>query len=317
MKTTKTHLRALTALAAGLLSSSTLLEAAAVSGAMHEPFDYAAGTQFTNPSTLNGGQGWNLSGDISANAAGATWGASLSAGNAIYRTATAPGLTYSATGYLPVSGNKLTLDAVTANQTQNVGRALGGQTIDAGTTYFSLLMSKNNDTIRTINLAFFNGTTEQFAVGQIGAAAGNSAGNIALLMNNSNPGGLVQNATTPIAMGVGVTHLIIGRVDWNAVGNETVSLWVDPADVTTEAAAGATYVSTSGFNMTALTAIRPFVGNTVAGPPSIPAVSANFDEFRLGGSWESVTSLPVPVPEPSSLALAGLGGLAVLRRRKN
>ena len=168
-------------------------------------------------------------------------------------------------------------------------------------------MSKNNDTTRTINLAFFNGGTEQFAVGQIGATAGNSAGNLALLMNNSNPAGLVL-ATSPIAMGVGVTHLIIGRIDWNAVGFETVSLWVDPTSVTTEAAAGSTYVSTSGFELTALTAIRPFVGNaaTVGGVP-VPAASGNYDEFRLGGSWESVTS----VPEPSSLALAGLGGLAL------
>src|ERR1043166_253654 len=99
-------------------------------------------------------------------------------------------------------------------------------------------MSKNTDPIRTMNLAFFNGTTERFAVGQIGAAAGNTAGNIGLLMNNSNPGGLVQNTVNPIAMGVGVTHLTIGRIDWNPAGFETVTLWVDPTNVTSEAAGG-------------------------------------------------------------------------------
>jgi hypothetical protein len=208
------------------------------------------------------------------------------------------------------------LDAVTLNASQNIGRALGGQTIDSGTTYFSLLMSKNTDTIRTMNWAFFNGTSERFAVGQIGAVAGNTAGNIGLLMNNSNPAGLIQSGT-PIAMGLGVTHLVIGRIDWNPSGFETVSIWVDPSDVTTEGAAGSIYASTSGFELTAITGVRPFVGNNVTG---INAISANFDEFRIGGSWESVTSISV-VPEPPSGVLMGLGAILslalTLRRQKS
>ena len=288
--------------------------AAAIVGSMHESFDYTDGTQFINNSTLNGGQGWNLSGNLDANAATANWGALLNSGT--NRFATTPGLSYTATGYLPASGNRLTLDASVANVSQNIGRTLGGQTIDSGTTYFSLLMSKNNDTIRTINWAFFNGTSERFAIGQIATAAGNSGGNIAMLMNNQNPAGLIQNTTSPIAMGVGLTHLLIGRIDWNATGFETVTLWVDPTDATSEGAAGATYLSTSAFELTAITGVRPFVGNTAAG---FPAVSANFDEFRLGGTWESVTSLAV-VPEPASGALLGLGAMSLilaLRRQRS
>jgi len=284
--------------------------AAPVAGSMYEGFDYPDLTQFVNNSTLNGGLGWNTSGNLDPNAAGANWGAVLNSGTNRY--ATAPGLSYTATGYLPASGNKLTMDASVANVSQNVGRTLGGQTIDSGTTYFSLLMSKNNDTARTINWAFFNGNTERFAVGQIATTAGNSGGNITMLMNNNNPAGLLTPGS-PIAMGVGLTHLLIGRIDWNAAGNETVTLWVDPSNVTSEGAAGAAYLATAGFELTALTAVRPFVGNNATG---FPAVSANFDEFRLGGTWESVTSLTV-VPEPTS-ALLGLGGfsLLALRRRK-
>jgi len=283
---------------------------------MQEAFDYPDTTQFAT-TTLNGGQGWNATGSTSPNDPTANWGAVLTAGNSLYRTATAPGLTYSATGYLPASGNKLTLDAATPNQVQNVGRTLGGQIIDTGSTYFSLLMSKNNDTIRTMNWAFFNGATERFAVGMIGATAGNTAGNIGMLMNNSNPAGLIQSGS-PIAMGIGVTHLLVGRIDWNASGSETVSLWVDPTDVTTEAVAGAIYASTSAFELTAITAVRPFAGNgtTIGGNP-VTAVTANFDEFRLGGTWESVTSLGVPAPEPTTGVLAALGlGLALARRRR-
>ena len=300
----------------GVLGITQSSFAAAITGSMSEGFDYPDTTQFVASGTLNGGQGWNASGNLDANAASANWGAVLTAGTGPFKTATTPGLSFAATGYLPATGNKLTMDASSA--VQNVGRNLGGQTIDSGTTYFSLLMSKNNDTIRTINWAFFNGGTERFAIGQIGATAGNSGGNITMLMNNSNPGGLLT-PSSPIAMGIGQTHLLIGRIDWNAAGNETVTLWVDPSNVTSEGAAGASYVSTSAFELTAITAVRPFVGNaaTVGGNP-VPGASANFDEFRLGGSWESVTSLAV-VPEPTSAALLGVGALSLLalRRRGN
>jgi len=291
------------------LSATQIASAGAVSGSMYEGFDYPDATQFVNSSTLNGGQGWNASGNLDANAAGANWGSILNSGTNRY--ATSPGLSFAATGYLPSSGNKLSLDASIANVSQNIGRTLGGQTIDAGTTYFSLLMSKNNDTARTINWAFFNGTTERFAVGQIGTTAGNSGGNITMLMNNSNPGGLLTPAN-PIAMGIGQTHLLIGRIDWNALGNETVTLWVDPGNVTSEGVAGAAYLASNGFELTAITGVRPFVGNNATG---FPAVSANFDEFRLGGTWESVTSLAV-VPEPTSAALVSLGALSLLAWRR-
>jgi len=300
--------------ALGILCATQASHAAAIVGSMQEAFDYPDTTQF---GSLNGGQGWNGAGSTSPNDANANWGAILTSGSAANRTATAPGLSYSATGYLPASGNKLTLDASIGTATQNVGRNLGNQIMDTGSTYFSLLMSKNNDTIRTMNWAFFNGTTERFAVGMIGATAGNSAGNIALLMNNSNPAGLIQSGS-PIAMGNGVTHLMVGRIDWNASGFETVSLWVDPTDVTTEAAAGSIYASTSAFELTAITGVRPFAGNAAAvGGNPVPGVSASFDEFRLGGTWASVTSLPVTVPEPTTAVMAGLGfGLALVGRRR-
>lgn len=309
------------------LGCAQLANAAAIVGSMQENFDYPNGTLVPDASTLNGGKGFNATGTNAANAATANWGGSLNAGAAAgtFRTITTPGLTKTGvTGYLNGSGGKLTLDAVTPpNATQNVGRAFGGQTIDAGTTYFSYLTSRNTaDTARTFNLAFMNGTTEQMAVGQIGATAGNTNGNIGLLMNNSNPAGLIS-ATTPIAMGTNITHLIVGKIEWSAAGNETVSIWVDPTNVTTEAAAGAVYATTNGFNITGITAMRPFSAATatVATPPLTPpltgnSVSSNFDEIRLGGTWASVTTQPVPEPAGAALVVIASLALAAFRRAR-
>jgi MYXO-CTERM domain-containing protein len=57
--------------------------------------------------------------------------------------------------------------------------------------------------------------------------------------------------------------------------------------------------------------VRPFAGNnaTITGQ-NATAVTGSFDEIRLGGTWESVTSLAV-VPEPGSIGLAAMGALGL------
>jgi hypothetical protein len=203
--------------------------------------------------------------------------------------------------------------------------------VDSGTFYFSYLTDKNNDTMRTTSLTFFGpsvGTTapgnvpERLAIGQIGTGTATNAmtnGNLGLFFNNSQPGGVV-NAATPIPYGVGVTHLIIGKVEWNPTGNETVTLWVDPTDVTSEAAAGTPYIVNNGFELTSFNSVRLFSGNEAAAVgaphnhPIKPPVSADYDEIRIGNSWANVTTI---VPEPTGfvLSLVCLAGLASLRRR--
>jgi hypothetical protein len=291
--------------------------AALMAGAMHEPFDYAAATQFGANSANNGGQGWNLTGTTAPNAATANWGATgipgAHGGSAAAKTATTPGLVSTAIGYLPASGNKLTLDATLANQSNNIGRLLGGQAVDAGTLYFSFLTEKNNDTQRTINFAFFNTpSSERLAIGQI-SGTNSTGGNFGALFLNNNATNL-RFAANPIAYGVGVTHLVVGKIEFNAAGvNEAVTFWVDPADVTTEAAAGAAYFTNSEFDLAGITTIRPFVGNNSG---AFNAVSADFDEIRLGGNWASVTTDAVPaIPEPATGLLLAIGGLTLAGTR--
>ncbi|HEX2473999.1 MAG TPA: PEP-CTERM sorting domain-containing protein [Lacipirellulaceae bacterium] len=313
--------------------------AATMVGAAYEPFNYASGTQIIATNNLNGGIGWNATGDVSAaNAADANWGnaaarpAPSGAATNPGKTIGSPTLTYSATGYPGGAGGKAVIDATlggTGNSTTNVSRLMGGQLVDSGTFYFSYLTDKNIDTARTTTLTFFGppvGTTppgsqqERLAIGQIGTGtAGNATtnGNFGLLVNNVNPANVV-NAANPIPYGVGVTHLILGRIDWNPAGNENITIWVDPTNVTTEAAAGAPYLTTSNFELVSFDSIRLFSGNNAAavdGMPAKPAVSADYDEIRIGDSWADVTTI---VPEPATLLLTivSLVGLRGLRRSR-
>jgi MYXO-CTERM domain-containing protein len=324
---------------AAALAGAQRASAASMLGAAYEPFDYTAGTQIIDTNGLNGGIGWNASGDVlGANAANANWGnaaarpAPSGAATNPGKTIGSPGLTYSALGYATVTGGKSTIDASlggTGNSTTNVSRLIG-QTVDSGAFYFSYLTRRNNDTQRTTSLTFFGapvGTTapqnqaERVAFGQIGTGtAGNAmtGGNFGILFNNSQPGGVVT-AANPIPYGTGVTHLIVGRIDWNPTGNETVTMWVDPADVSSEAAAGTPYIVSSGFELTSFDSIRLFSGNQAAAvgtDPIKPAVSTDFDEIRVGGTWDGVTTTTV-APEPSSalFAMVSVGALAALRRR--
>ncbi len=66
----------------------------------------------------------------------------------------------------------------------------------------------------------------------------------------------------------------------------------------------ATISTSTGANLDRIR-MRIDPGNTADLPGEV-------DEIRLGTDWASVTA----VPEPSSLALLGLGGLACLRRRR-
>jgi MYXO-CTERM domain-containing protein len=109
---------------------------------------------------------------------------------------------------------------------------------------------------------------------------------------------------------VGDTHLVLLKLEMNegngSGGNDFVSVWVNPATVTSEAAAGApdfTFWDYSLFGSTAIDSL-------VVGKNSL-ATFFTYDEPRFGTTWEDVA----PVPEPATLTLLALGALPLLRRR--
>ena len=105
----------------------------------------------------------------------------------------------------------------------------------------------------------------------------------------------------------GQTHFYVFKFDLGVVNDKSddgVTIYTDADPAAAEPGSG-TFVDLSGDGQWngALTHIMLRGGWT-----------GQWDELRVGTTWESVT--PV-VPEPSSLALIGLGGLCVLRRRRN
>jgi len=113
--------------------------------------------------------------------------------------------------------------------------------------------------------------------------------------------GVQANGALGALLGLNETRLIVGKITWGAGATDTLDLYLPGTDLVLPGTAYATQTASidqSGLNYLALG------GNDQV---------LNMDEIRFGTSYADVT----PVPEPSSTALLGLGGLAlILRRRK-
>lgn len=344
MTTTPRSLRAGALAAAALVCASTSLHAANYVGSAYESFNYSAGNM-TN--TLNGGTGWNATG--SALAPNTTsWGV----------TQTPSGTTFTGSGPVFNLGGTAANQQITAGGAAliagagQVGRNFG-QSVDAGTFYFSFTAKKTVTNVRTVNFAFFGDAgatanpTERFSIGQIanntslrlpdGSADPNAAtkanqGNFAVLVSagGAQAGGTFIHTTTPNtypsgntgvytaaaeqAFTLNETFLVVGKIDFNYAGGNGFD-----DRITVYLNPGSlTDESQSAPYIT----IDKFNIGTLTGfrmfaggtSGSFTPSAAEFDEIRLGTNFTSVTGA---IPEPSAAAvLAGLGGLAFATRRR-
>ncbi|MCP5535016.1 MAG: PEP-CTERM sorting domain-containing protein [Akkermansiaceae bacterium] len=241
---------------------------------------------------LSAYDGFTTTGDLTGQTGGSgftgAWGSSDQSLTVVSGT-----LSYST---LVTTGGK-----VEANSTDEL-EFRGLPSTSTGTVWMSALMQVNGTSNITSNMAsigLFTGTTSQrtwLAVrqGQVQFYTRNAA-DTAWDINNS------TSYTN------GDTVFLVSRIQYGAGtgGSDLVDYWVNPA-LGASLTSGDITVDNSGV---AFDSIR-ISGSGGTGGTNTPNY---IDEIRFGNSYAEVA----PVPEPSSAALLGLAGLAlILRRRK-
>jgi hypothetical protein len=233
---------------------------------VYEGFDYA---DATNLRTQTGGIGWN--------------GAWTNTGAAT-ETVTATGLTYQ---NLAVTGNKVLLAG--QQNTGNGNNAFIFRDIattfgtDDTTVWFSAigqrLGDKQGDPLtyaRVFSVAFFNGTTEQFSVGDL---SNNPAD-----VWSFHPTTAVADAV-PSTVAIDVQSFLLMKIQYLA-GTDNVSLWVNPNLAGGEAGLGAPSVSATDTDAT-FNRIRIQAGGSQT-TNALLAASGLWDEIRVGDTFADV-----------------------------
>lgn len=200
--------------------------------------------------------------------------------------------------------------------------AITNLTADNSTIYFSLLLENNRFSTGNANDSFLI-STAAVPLGEAGndpiTIAGGEAFGVAFTGQGVDEGGSIDIRGIAIDGGVGAkstglindpgsggvsdggdTYFIVGKIDWVANGgSDTLSLY-NVTDTTAPLPAAFATITADIDNSN--------IDTLAFGGEQIGA----FDEIRIGTELADVGV----VPEPSSTALLGLGGLALILRRR-
>lgn len=281
----------------------------------YEGFDYNVAAD--GLALQNGGTGW-----------AAAWTDTVNDGDIL---AGSMSYTDGSSNSLITTGNMAQMNGTTVGNAVNFRNINVSQYAGTTTLYISFIgqkiLSGLGTTLdsRAVNVALFGGAnptaTENISVGHgtntptggFGGAyhwgafyAGNGG-------NGQTPGATQTSHYSNVNVTTNAFNVL--KIELNANGaNDRFTLYVNPL------------LAGEGLNVSSITpidnvdrgatleamiqSVRPFGGNQNA---ANGAGILNFDEFRIGTTWADVTPF---VPEPGTAALAGLAGLALLRRRR-
>lgn len=195
-------------------------------------------------------------------------------------------------------------------------------------TYFASYLFQNTTTVTgtaSTVAAVFGGTDDTVGKVVISPRARSTATAIGgVRLNSGGTGTSANNTGTPFV--TGATYLTISKIDTQSTPGSTILTdWVlNDIQFAAFKAAGSTetFLNVPGAVTQTGTATRAFTANLTAGTDVVTFYGFDtnptvFDEFRMGGSIESVT--PIPVPEPTGVLALAVGGLiaATIRRRRN
>jgi hypothetical protein len=268
----------------------------------YEPFNYTVGTEIGG---LSGGMGFT-----------GAWGGynatALPAGSSMVQSGS-----LSVAG-VPTSGNSVLFSGVggTAQFARTFANAAG---TDGTSLYFSFIgqrlgdaqdpiVNGSNQFPRGVNVGLFDveatadGGAERVAIGNSSNAT-------------VNEWSIIPKGSGGNRVGAGLSYdtaaWAVVRIDFH--GDSTVAddvyLWLNPNPNSEPSTASAVASSIGGFDYSNVDTLRPFIGGLSG---ASPAGQLLVDEIRLGTTYADMSV----VPEPGTIGLAALGGIALLFRSK-
>lgn len=186
------------------------------------------------------------------------------------------------------------------------------------TLYFSFRLNNGGDSAQGVGLAAGpNGSAEFLGAGKMwNGATGLDSGNAAnsayltygtlnqnLAGNNDGPYAIQQHTAAGSYDG---RHLFVGRLDLNSVGNDLFDLKVYSAGSTIDNDPSAVAWTLQGSIASSMSATHLLLWANGSGQSEVDAI-------RVGTTWMDVTGV---VPEPATVSLIAIAGLAATIRRR-
>lgn len=300
-----------------------------------ESFNYAPGSSVIATEGTGGtgwGFAWNSKTDPSSNPTAGYSLSQIAAGSLSYTDTSGNTLTTSGGSLVSSAGTSTTTAQPERALSSTFGALAAANTAAPGTIWVSYLWQGLNTTgsgsglYRQSIMMFITGAgsgvgsgSERLDIGMPNISAVTQVTNnpnISLWTSGGISGGNTYSSTGPlqstVAANNGATDFILAEfvVDNSATTADTVKVWIDPT-LTGTTPAGSPDLTYSSQDLSAINGIRIQSGGLNATYGSVGG-EQQVDEINIGDTVFDVE----PVPEPASMALAALGGLALLALKR-